>query len=345
MIPPSPDPGARIDQVLRAYEGAVPGACALVIHEGTPIVRRAFGMADLECGVAATSATNFRLASLSKQFTAAALLLLAEARRVELDARAGRWLAGLPAALRDVTLRQLLTHTSGILDFEELIPAATTAQLRDPDVLELLKQEDRTYFPPGGGYRYSNSGYVLLAAVAAAASGMDYASMLRERIFRPLGMNRSVAHEKGSPAISNRAYGYSALGSSWVRTDQDLTSATLGDGGIYSSIDDWVQWDAALDDDRLLTAESRRCAFTPWTQTDDHQTRYGFGWRITGETVWHSGESVGFRNVVVRFPRRRLSVVILSNRDAPGPYPAALAIAGRDPVQSSPPPTDCLPNR
>jgi CubicO group peptidase (beta-lactamase class C family) len=106
-----------------------------------------------------------------------------------------------------------------------------------------------------------------------------------------------------------------------------LTSAVLGDGGIYSSIDDLARWDAALYDDRLLDDESRRLAFAPATKTDDPHVEYGFGWRITGETLWHSGETIGFRNVIVRWPQRRFSVVILSNRDGPEPYRTALEIA------------------
>ena len=111
------------------------------------------------------------------------------------------------------------------------------------------------------------------------------------------------------------------------RTDQSLTSAVLGDGGVYSSIDDLAKWDAALYEGRLLCPESLRLAFAPATATDDPATRYGFGWRITGDTVWHSGESIGFRNVIVRWPRRRLSVIVLTNRNEPEPHRMALAIA------------------
>jgi CubicO group peptidase (beta-lactamase class C family) len=113
----------------------------------------------------------------------------------------------------------------------------------------------------------------------------------------------------------------------WTRNDQSLTSAVLGDGGIYSSIDDLAEWDAALYDTRLLREDSLRLAFTPATQTDDPVVRYGFGWRMTGETVWHSGETMGFRNVIVRYPKRHFTVIVLTNRDDPEPYPAALAIA------------------
>src|SRR5687768_9134896 len=140
-------------------------------------------------------------------------------------------------------------------------------------------------------------------------------------------MTHTVAYESGISTVANRAYGYSDSNGAWIRTDQSSTSAVLGDGGIYSSIDDLARWDAALYDDRLLKADSRRLAFTPATSTDDPEVEYGFGWRITGETLWHSGETIGFRNVIVRYPQRRLTVVVLSNRDDPEPYATARAIA------------------
>jgi CubicO group peptidase (beta-lactamase class C family) len=312
---------------MHAYEGDVPGASLLVLHEGEAVVRRAYGYADLEHRVAASRASNYRLASLTKQFTAAAVLLLVEGSRLTLDASVRAWLPSLPAVADPVTLRHLLTHTSGVLDYEELIPASRRNPLHDADVLRLLEAENRTYFPPGTSYRYSNSGYALLALVAAAAAGMDFAALLRTCIFTPLGMHHTVAHEEGVSTISNRAFGYSERHGCWLRTDQNLTSAVLGDGGIYSSADDWEKWDAALADDRLLRPESLRLAFAPATPTDDASVKYGFGWRITVDTVWHSGESVGFRNAVVRFPARRLTVLVLTNRDEPGPYPIALRIA------------------
>jgi CubicO group peptidase (beta-lactamase class C family) len=325
--PPSREAASQIEALMHAYEGDVPGASLLVLHEDEAIVRRAYGCADLEHRVAASRATNYRLASLTKQFTAAAVLLLVEESRLSLDAGIRAWLPSLPAAADPVTLRHLLTHTSGVLDYEELIPASRSNPLHDADVLQLLESEDRTYFPPGTSYRYSNSGYAVLALAVAAAAGMDFASVLRTRIFAPLGMHHTVAHEEGVSTVSHRAFGYSERHGRWLRTDQNLTSAVLGDGGIYSSSDDWEKWDAALADDRLLRPESLRLAFTPATSTDDPSVKYGFGWRMTADTVWHSGESIGFRNAVVRFPERRLTVLVLTNRDEPGPYPIALRIA------------------
>jgi CubicO group peptidase (beta-lactamase class C family) len=321
------DAAARIDALIRPYEGAVPGASVLVIRDGLPVIRRSVGLADLEGKVAATPATNYRLASMTKQFTAAAILLLAEDGRLSLADPVRKWLPTLPAAADGITIRHLLTHTSGLIDYEDVMEEGTTKQLHDADVLHLLESQNRTYFAPGTAYRYSNSGYSLLALIVGRASGSDFATFLRERIFRPLHMDNTVAFEEGISTVTNRAYGYSLVNNVWTRTDQSLTSAVLGDGGIYSSIDDLAKWDAALYDNRLLRAESLRAAFTPATKTDDPAVQYGFGWRMTGDSLWHSGETMGFRNVIVRFPQHRLTVVVLTNRDAAEPYFLALAIA------------------
>ncbi|HET7845317.1 MAG TPA: serine hydrolase domain-containing protein, partial [Xanthomonadales bacterium] len=129
------------------------------------------------------------------------------------------------------------------------------------------------------------------------------------------------------PPVANRAYGHSLVDGAWRQADQSTTSAVLGDGGVYSSIDDLAKWDAALYDDRLLSDASRALAFAPDTASDDPDVHYGFGWRITGETLWHSGESIGFRNVIVRWPKQRFTIVLLTNRDEPEPRETALAIA------------------
>jgi CubicO group peptidase (beta-lactamase class C family) len=321
--------GGTLEDLMGRYRGRVPGACVLVLQEGAPVIRRAFGMADLEQNIEATSATNYRLASVTKQFTAAAVLMLMEEGAVTLDAPLAGWFPSLPHCVAGATPRQLLTHTSGIIDYEDLIPAARTSQLSDADVLQLLESAPRTYFNPGSAYRYSNGGYALLALIVERVSGKSFAAFLRERIFGPLGMNGTVAHQEGLSAVAHRAFGYSWLDGGWRRTDQRIDSAVLGDGGIYSSIDDLAKWDAALFYGLLLRPESLRLAFAPATATDDPATRYGFGWRITGETLWHSGESIGFRNVIVRWPKRRLTVAILTNRTEPDPYPMALAVADR----------------
>jgi CubicO group peptidase (beta-lactamase class C family) len=329
---------ARIEQLMARYDGAVPGASLLVVRDGEAVVRRGYGLSDLEQGLEAGPATNYRLASVTKQFTAAAILLLAQDGRLGIDDPVRKWLPSLPRAAGAITLRHLLTHSSGLVDYEDLMAADYAGQIRDAGVLQLLEGEDRTCFVPGSAYRYSNSGYALLALVVEKASGETFQEFLRQRIFEPLGMHDTLAYVRGGPDVPHRAYGYSevdgdavgggASGRHWTRSDQSSTSAVLGDGGIYSSIDDLARWDAALYDDRLLSDASRKLAFSPQVQVtgEPYEAGYGFGWRITCDTLWHSGETIGFRNVIVRWPARRLTVVLLSNRNDPEPYRTALAI-------------------
>jgi CubicO group peptidase (beta-lactamase class C family) len=321
------DLATEVDAMMRAYAGEAPGASVLVLHGEAVLLRRSYGMADRQRRVAVTPATNFRLASVTKQFTAAAVLLLVEEGRMSLDDSARRWLPSLPPSADAVTLRHLLLHGSGLIDYEDLMPARETRQVRDAGVLRLLETEHRLYFSPGTGYRYSNSGYALLALVVEHASGMGFPAFLQQRIFQPLGMARTLAYTADGPAIANRAYGYSERDGQWVRTDQSTTSAVLGDGGIYSSVDDLAKWAAALHDDRLLNEHSRKLMFTPHVASDDPDIHYGYGWRITHDSVWHSGETIGFRNVIVRYPAQRLSVVVLTNRDGPEQYEMAKQIA------------------
>ena len=323
------DAAQHTDHLMRKYAGDVPGASLLVLKDGKPLVRRGYGMANMEQHIAATPATDYRLASVSKQFTAAAILLLAEDGKLKLDDSIRHWLPSLPGLADKVTLRELLSHTGGLIDYEELIPPGTTGQLDDQDVLRMLSATSKSYFAPGTAYRYSNTGYVLLGLVVEKASGESLPAFMQQRIFKPLHMDHTLMYVRGGPEVMNRAYGYSEEGGHWKRTDQSVTSATRGDGGIYSSIDDLARWDAALYDDRLLSDASRKLAFSPHVKVvgEPYEASYGFGWRITGDTLWHSGESIGFRNVIVRWPKQHLTIILLSNRNEPEPYRTVLAIA------------------
>jgi CubicO group peptidase (beta-lactamase class C family) len=336
--PEAPMRQAAIDRLMQRYDGDVPGASLLVLEGGEAIVRRGYGRSDLEAGVEAGPSTDYRLASVSKQFTAAAVLLLQQDGKLSVEDPARKWLPELPPAAEAITLRHLLTHTSGLVDYEDLMGEDWQGQIRDAGVLELLSKENRLYFPPGSAYRYSNSAYALLSLVVERASGMAYPDFLQARIFGPLGMHDTLAYVAGGREPPHRAWGYTQVESGradggapdpgWSRTDQSTTSAVLGDGGIYSSIDDLARWDAALYDDRLLSDASRKLAFSPHVEVtgEGYEAQYGFGWRITGGTLWHSGETIGFRNVIVRWPQRHLTVVLLSNRNDPEPYRTALAI-------------------
>ena len=299
----------EVDRLLAAYDGADrPGASVLVMRGSEVVLRKSYGMADLEARIAATPQTNFRLASVTKAFTAAAILRAG----VSLSARVREILPSLPAETDRITVEHLLTHSSGLVDYEDVIPDGTTEQLLDRDVLRILEGEKRLYFAPGTSYRYSNSGYALLALIVEKTSGQSFRTFLREKIFLPLGMkNTDVAD------VRNRAYGYSREGSSWRRTDQSLTSAVLGDGGVYSSIEDMAAWMAALDRGEFADAA------TPRVDTDTAGMRYGYGWRISGDAIHHTGETIGFRNAVLRIPRERLALVVLTNRNEGEPIEIA----------------------
>lgn len=324
-------PAADADAMIARYQSEVPGASLLVIKDGKAVVKRGYGYANLETHEAATPETNYRLASVSKQFTAAAILLLAERGKLSLDDHVRHWLPELPAAHEQITIRQLLSHGGGLIDYEDLMPADQTTQISDADVLRMLAAEPRSYFPPGTAYRYSNGGYVLLGLIVERASGQSLPDFLAKNIFQPLGMDHTLLYVRGGPQVTHRAYGYSEENGHWIQTDQSPTSATRGDGGIYSSIDDMAKWDAALYDHRLLSDASRKLAFSPQNKVtgETDVDSYGFGWRIHGDVLWHSGESMGFRNVIIRWPKQHLTVVLLSNRNEPEPYATALAIGQR----------------
>ncbi len=317
--------GVNLDSLFHDYSGDVPGASVIVIRRGKVVFRKAYGMANLEERIAATSDTHYRLASVTKQFTAAAILTLADQKKLSIDDPIRRWLPSLPPYADAITIRHLLTHTSGLIDYEDVIPSGTTKQLKDAGVLRLLETQTSTYFAPGTSYRYSNSGYALLALIVEKASGQRFADFLHDRIFAPLGMKTTVAHEEGISTVVHRAYGYSREGERWKRTDQSLTSAVLGDGGIYTSVDELVKWIRALESGRFAEA------WVPRVDTDVKGVRYGFGWRI-GEhdgrrVVSHTGESIGFRNALVRFPDEHLAVIVLTNRDEGRAYDLAVRVA------------------
>ncbi|WP_257457572.1 serine hydrolase domain-containing protein [Archangium lipolyticum] len=323
-----------VDAIFAAHDTPeAPGASVVVIHEGRVVLSRAYGLADLQTRTRATPETQYRLASLSKQFTATAIMLLAEEGKLRYDDRVADVLPGFPAYLREVRIRHLLHHTSGIWDYEAFVPDTQTVQVKDRDVLELLSRADRTYFPPGSAVRYSNSGYAVLALVVERVGGMPFARFLHERIFAPLGMRSTVAHEEGISTVARRAYGYVADANGFRPRDQSPTSAVLGDGGIYSSVAELVAWDAALDAHTLVRADTQRLAWTPPTLPDGASARYGFGWFVDEDggrmRLSHHGETSGFTNAIVKYPEQRLTVIVLTNRAGGEPWRLAQRLADR----------------
>jgi CubicO group peptidase (beta-lactamase class C family) len=278
-------------------------------------------MAQLEKSIPVTAGTNFRLASVTKQFTAMCIMILEEQGKLEYSTTLKEIFPEFPSYGQNITIRQLLQHTSGLLDYEDLVTDSLPYQILDAEILQIMMQQDSTYFKPGSDYRYSNTGYAILAMIVEHLSSQSFAEFLKMNIFIPLGMDSTVAFEKGISRVPKRAHGYTIQADSIKFTDQSVTSAVLGDGGIYSSINDLLKWDKALYTDTLISKQSLKLASTP------HLENYGFGWRIDqykGHTrIHHTGSSRGFRNVIQRFPEDHFTVIILSNRNDPDVAPLA----------------------
>lgn len=321
-----------------------PGAAVLVLVNGQVEFQHGYGLADLRSQRAIDKRTNFRLASVTKQFTAMAVMLLVHDGKLHYDDRLSDLLPHFPRYGRTITVRELLNHTSGLADYEDLMPPVDPhrpleeVQIHDTDVLALLEQQQGTKFQPGSSWAYSNSGYVLLGLLVARVSGSPFADCLRDRIFAPLGMTNTIAYLRGRNDVPNRAFGYSREGKTWMETDQGPTSATLGDGGVYSSIEDLAKWDRALRQNTLLNAREMQPALTPAKvpagavrEPDGSAAAYGFGWFLNpyhGEArMWHYGESIGFRTAIQRFPAANLTIVVLANRADLNPSALALRIA------------------
>ncbi len=330
--PPAPTRAVIDSLFARFAQPGMPGASVLVVRHDSVLLRASFGLADVEGAIAATPATNYRLASLSKQFTATAIVLLARDGQLSLDAPVRDLLPTLPAYASAVTIRHLLTHTSGLWDYEDFVPDTQVVQVHDADALELLRTStDRLYFEPGTEWRYSNTGYALLALVVERVSGMRFADFVRERVFVPLGMHDTFAHEEGRSTVPRRAWGYTVRDGQVTRTDQSSTSAVLGDGGVYSSLDDLTKWHASLDRAPLVGDSLWRATTTPFTLRNGSPTEYGFGWfvdRFRGQRrLRHHGETRGFTNAVSRFPDAGVTIVVLTNRTGSEPWDVVDALA------------------
>lgn len=309
-----------------------PGASVLVVRHDSVLLRESFGLADVEGKVAATPATNYRLASLTKQFTATAILLLVKDGKLTLDTPARTILPELPAYARPITIRHLLTHTSGLWDYEAFVPDTQQRQVHDIDALTLVStRAESLYFAPGTSWRYSNTAYALLALIAERVSKERFGDFLRARIFLPLEMKDTYAHEEGRTVVPRRAWGYTVHGDTVTRTDQSNTSAVLGDGGVYSSIDDLARWHASLWHAPLVGDSLWRETTTPFVLKDGKATEYGFGWFVEQHKghvrLRHHGETRGFTNWVARYPDAGLTIVVLTNRTDSAPWDIADLLA------------------
>jgi CubicO group peptidase (beta-lactamase class C family) len=253
-----------IDTLFADYDKPnSPGASVSIVKDGKVLLSKAYGLADVEHDVPAATSTNFRLASVTKQFTATTVMMMIDRGKLSLDTYLAEVLPGTPKYAHHVRIRHLLNHTSGFVDYEDLIPDSQTVQVLDADVLTLLNEVDTMYFPAGSKYQYSNSSYALLALVVETMSGEPFARFLKKNIFDPLDMKHTVAYQQGISTVDNRAFGHSHTDTGFVRTDQSITSAVLGDGGIYSSVEDLFKWDQELYANRLVGASLRQQSSHP----------------------------------------------------------------------------------
>jgi CubicO group peptidase (beta-lactamase class C family) len=336
----------QIDAVVAGLKsGDAPGAAVLVVHNGRPVFSRGYGVTDLRTLHKIDEHTNFRLASFTKQFTAACIMLLVRDGKLHYDDHLTDLFPEFPGYGKAITVRNLLNHTSGLPDYEDILmkqypdtPEDQIPQILDAGVLKLLEQQTSSKFPAGAKWEYSNSGYAVLAMIVEKVSGKPFGQFLRERIFTPLKMANTLAYEKGKNEVPNRAYGHTKKEKGWQETDQSPTSAVLGDGGIYSSVDDLEKWDRAVRDHTLLTAAEMQPALTPVHPTDgpakspEGQTvSYGFGWFLDPykghQRMSHNGSTVGFRTTIQRFPDDQLTIIVLANRADVDPEQLALKVA------------------
>ena len=316
----SPGKSSQIDAIFTEFNKPdVPGASVIVIQDSKILFKKGYGLANLETKEKATEYTNYRLASVSKQFTAMCIMILKEQGKLSYENTLTDIFPDFNEYGKNVTIKHLLQHTSGLIAYEDLIPETHTIQVYDKDVLEMMKQQDSTYFDPGSQYRYSNSGYAVLAMIVEKISGKRFAQFLEENIFTPLGMENSVAYEKGISTVKNRAFGYAEEEGVFKESDQSVTSAVLGDGGIYTSVMDYYKWDQSLYTKNIVSLETIAEAFRSGILNDGSgtETGYGFGW-FTGEIkgmkwVGHSGSTCGFRTYVIRIPEKKFTVLVLFN--------------------------------
>jgi CubicO group peptidase (beta-lactamase class C family) len=306
------------------------------------LFERGYGVRELRNKQAIDSTTNFRLASCTKQFTAMAIMLLVHDGRLRYEETLTEIFPEFPAYGKSITVRNLLNHTSGLPDYEDLMDAvekhkgptwSPEKQIRDGQVLQLLAKEQRGKFTPGTKWEYSNSGYVVLGLIVAKRSGKSFGGFLSDRIFAPMKMEHTLVFEKGKNEVAKRAYGHSEKDGRFVETDQSSTSATQGDGGVYSNLEDLSKWDDALRNHTLLSDKEFVAAATPANLPAGAEQKlakdapdslrekaagYGFGWFLDlkhpHSLMWHYGDTMGFKTAVLRYLDSDLTVIVLCNR-------------------------------
>jgi len=318
-----------IEAIFAEYTGeGIPGASVMVSRDGEVLHSAGYGAADLDTGERMSPSTPVRLGSVSKAFTAMAIVILEERGMLTFDSGAAEWIPEL-ARFPQVTVRHLLNHTSGLPDYYDdgspLAAMATapgrTTPLQNAEAVSVYENWGEPVFAPGEQYEYSNPGYEVLGLIVERTSGMPFGEFLDVEIFTPLGMSTAVVRALPTTRIPDRAIGYERTrdGEGWRESDDHWGNWLLGAGGVYASLEDLYLWDQAL----YEWAESgprMEQVFAPAVLNDGTVSEYGFGWnvseRLGRRAIHHAGGWVGFRTAFLRFPEERLSIVVLSNASA-----------------------------
>lgn len=310
----------------RGVSDATPGCAVGVIERGEWALRAGFGLANLEHGVPLSAQSVFRIGSVSKQVTATAIALLAEAGKIDLDADVHRYLPDLARYDHPVTVRQMIHHVSGIPDYEQGLPALKTAdgqdlELDNRDYLSIREFYDRVrtiplFAPPQTAFAYSNTAYFLLSQIVEAASGQSLRSYAQQHIFAPLGMSQSFFNDSVNAVVPQRADGYRRNAGGGF--DIYMTNLSwVGDGGVYTSLDDWLKWDQHFYSNPL--GQRGAALIRQMEQTHPRSGTYAWGQdvgRYRGyRQIDHTGAWVGFTSYYARYPKLRTALVIFCNSD------------------------------
>ena len=309
----------QLDSVMqRNFPANQPGAALLVAKNGKLLYKKGIGLANVNTGEKISAATNFRMASVSKQFTAMCIMLLEQQHKISYNDNLLKFFPNWNKTVgANITIKHLLTHSSGIWDYEALIAENQLKQISDADVVNLLLKKDATYFIAGTAFQYSNSGFCVLEQIVEKASGLSYVQFIEQHIFKPLGMNNTSIFEEGK-TIPNRAMGFAKNEKNEIiPSDQSITSATKGDGCVYTSLNDYLKWTAALINNSLVNISSQLIRINHAIEGTT-KANYGLGWFNAVDAnkelaLYHTGSTCGFSNVVKIIPKNKFTIVFFSN--------------------------------
>ena len=292
----------------------IPGLSLAIVKDGKIVKARGYGRANLETDTPATEKTVYKIASVSKQFLAAGIMLLAQDGKVDLDDHVGKYFPDAPESWKEITLRHLLSHTSGLIrDIPNFDPLK---EITDADAIKTAYAAP-LQFAPGAKWLYSNVGYYILAEIITRVSGKHWSDFLNELVFSPLKMTRTRTTTV-TVIVPDRANGYSMTGRG--PQNADVWFALRPSGAFISTVVDMAKWDAALSSDLVLTAATKEQMWAPAKLNDGSTAKYGYGWFVEPvnghRRVYHDGGLPGFRTTMVRFPDDKLTIILLSNLDS-----------------------------